>query len=66
MSIFVGILAGEPFEALESILTDMGRVIYELGLIIVWGSIIGMRAKVNISRLKAYPPIVVPIFELAQ
>jgi len=42
VSIFVGILAGDPFEALESILTGMGRVIYHLGLIIVCGSIIGM------------------------
>jgi GntP family gluconate:H+ symporter len=42
VSIFVGILAGEPFEALESILTGMGRVIYHLGLIIACGSIIGM------------------------
>ncbi|MEA1957805.1 MAG: hypothetical protein U9N01_05560 [Euryarchaeota archaeon] len=42
VSIFVGILAGKPFEALESILTGMGRVIYHLGLIIVCGSIIGM------------------------
>jgi len=30
VSIVVGILAGEPFEALESILTGMGRVIYHL------------------------------------
>ncbi len=42
VSIFVGILAGKPFEALESILTGMERVIYHLGLIIVCGSIIGM------------------------
>lgn len=42
VSLFVAILAAKPFEGLESILTGMGRVIYQLGIIIVCGSIIGM------------------------
>jgi GntP family gluconate:H+ symporter len=42
VSIFVAILAAKPFDGLESILTGMGRVMYQLGIIIVCGSIIGM------------------------
>ena len=42
VSIFVALLAAKPFEGLESILTGMGRVMYQLGIIIVCGSIIGM------------------------
>jgi GntP family gluconate:H+ symporter len=42
VSIFVALLAAKPFEGLESILTGMGRVIYQLGIIIVCGGIIGL------------------------
>ncbi|MHC1599753.1 MAG: GntP family permease [Candidatus Methanospirareceae archaeon] len=42
VSIFVALLAAKPFDGLESILTGMGRVMYQLGIIIVCGSIIGM------------------------
>jgi GntP family gluconate:H+ symporter len=42
VSIIVALLAAKPFEGLESILTGMGRVIYQLGIIIVCGGIIGM------------------------
>ena len=42
VSIFVALLAARPFDGLESILTGMGRVMYQLGIIIVCGSIIGM------------------------
>jgi GntP family gluconate:H+ symporter len=41
VSIFVAIAAGRPFEGLESLLTGMSRVLYQLGIIIVCGSIIG-------------------------
>ena len=42
VSIFVAVSAAKPFEGLESILTGMEKVIYQLGIIIVCGSIIGM------------------------
>ncbi|NMX21628.1 gluconate permease [ANME-1 cluster archaeon GoMg4] len=42
VSIFVALLAAKPFDGLESILTGMGRVMHQLGIIIVCGSIIGM------------------------
>ena len=42
MSIFVSVLTGRPFDGLESILTGMGKVIHQLGIIVVCGSIIGM------------------------
>jgi GntP family gluconate:H+ symporter len=42
VSLFVAIVAAKPFDGLESILTGIGRVIYELGIIIVCGGIIGM------------------------
>jgi GntP family gluconate:H+ symporter len=42
VSLFVAVFAARPFEGLESILGGMGRVIYELGIIIVCGSIIGL------------------------
>lgn len=42
VSLFVAILAAQPFEGLESILTGMSRVMYQFGIIIVSGSIIGM------------------------
>ncbi|HDS46081.1 MAG TPA: GntP family permease [Methanomicrobia archaeon] len=41
VSIFVAIAAGRPFAGLESLLTGMSRVLYQLGIIIVCGSIIG-------------------------
>ncbi|MDI6885479.1 MAG: hypothetical protein QMD22_03865 [archaeon] len=41
VSIFVALLAAKPLDGLESILTGMGRVIYQLGIIIVCGGIIG-------------------------
>jgi GntP family gluconate:H+ symporter len=41
VSIFVAIAAGQPFEGLESLLTGMSGVLYQLGIIIVCGSIIG-------------------------
>ncbi|MBN1454998.1 MAG: GntP family permease [Methanomicrobia archaeon] len=41
VSIFVAILSGRPFEGLESLLTGMSQVLYQLGIIIVCGSIIG-------------------------
>ncbi len=41
VSIFVAIVAGRPFEGLESLLTGMSRVLYQLGIVIVCGSIIG-------------------------
>ena len=42
VSILVAVLAGKPFDGLEAILTGMEGVIYQLGIIIVCGSIIGM------------------------
>jgi GntP family gluconate:H+ symporter len=42
LSIIVALLAAKPLEGLESILTGMGRVIYQLGIIIVCGGIIGL------------------------
>jgi len=42
VSIFVALLAAKPLDGLESILTGMGRVIYQLGIMIVCGGIIGM------------------------
>jgi GntP family gluconate:H+ symporter len=41
VSLFVAIAAGQPFEGLETLLTGMSRVLYQLGIIIVCGSIIG-------------------------
>lgn len=41
ISIFVSVLTGKPFDGLESILTGMGKVIHQLGIIIACGSIIG-------------------------
>jgi GntP family gluconate:H+ symporter len=42
VSLFVAIVASKPFEGLESILTGMSGVLYQLGIIIVSGSIIGV------------------------
>jgi GntP family gluconate:H+ symporter len=42
VSLFVAIVAAKPFEGLESILTGMSGVLYQLGIIIVCGSIIGV------------------------
>jgi len=42
VSLFVAIVAAKPFDGLESILTGMSGVIYQLGIIIVCGSIIGV------------------------
>jgi GntP family gluconate:H+ symporter len=42
VSLFVAIVAEKPFEGLESILTGMSGVLYQLGIIIVSGSIIGV------------------------
>jgi len=42
VSLFVAIVAAKPFEGMDSILTGMGGVIYQLGIIIVCGSIIGV------------------------
>jgi GntP family gluconate:H+ symporter len=41
VSLLVAILAAKPFDGLESMLTGMSRVMYQLGIIIVCGSIIG-------------------------
>ncbi|MBN1134034.1 MAG: GntP family permease [Methanosarcinaceae archaeon] len=41
VSLFIGVIAGEPFKALESISTGMGKVFANLAIIIVSGSIIG-------------------------
>ncbi len=41
VSLFVAIAAAKPFEGLESILTGMSKVMYQFGIIIVSGSIIG-------------------------
>jgi len=41
VSLFVAILAAKPFDGLESMLSGMSRVMYQLGIIIVCGSIIG-------------------------
>ena len=42
VSILVALLAAKPLEGVQSILTGMERVIYQFGIIIVCGSIIGM------------------------
>jgi GntP family gluconate:H+ symporter len=42
VSLFVAIVAAKPFAGLELILTGMSGVLYQLGIIIVCGSIIGM------------------------
>lgn len=42
VSLLVAILAAKPFEGIQSILTGMGQVIYQFGIIIVCGSIIGV------------------------
>ena len=41
VSLFIGVMAGEPFEALGSISTGMGKVFANLAIVIVSGSIIG-------------------------
>jgi GntP family gluconate:H+ symporter len=41
VALIVALLAAKPFEGMDSILTGMGGVIYQLGIIIVCGSIIG-------------------------
>jgi GntP family gluconate:H+ symporter len=41
VALLVALLAAKPFEGMDSILTGMGGVIYQLGIIIVCGSIIG-------------------------
>lgn len=42
VSLFVALMAGKPFEGIQAILAGMERVIYQFGLIIVCGSIIGL------------------------
>ncbi|RZN36979.1 MAG: GntP family permease [Methanophagales archaeon ANME-1-THS] len=42
VSLLVALLAAKPFEGLQAILTGMERVIYQFGIIIVCGSIIGI------------------------